>query len=43
MACLHRSPGVLVTVALDHPAAGDGPDNVVISYPPIGRGAVRAA
>ena len=43
MACLHCSPRVLVTVALDHPATGGGPDDIVISYPPISRGAVRMA
>ena len=43
MACLHRGPRALVTVALDHPAAGGGPDDIVICYPPISRGAVRAA
>ena len=42
MACLHRSPRVLVTVALDHPAAG-GPDDIMICCPLISRGAVRAA
>ena len=43
MACPHRSPRALVTVALDHPAAGGGPDDIMICYPPISRGAVRAA
>ena len=43
MACHHHSPRVPATVALDHPAAGGGPDDIVICYPPISRGAVRAA
>ena len=43
MACLHRSPRVLVTVALGNPAAGRGPDDIVISCPSISREAVRVA
>ena len=43
MAYLHCRPGVLMTVALDHPTPGGGPDDIVICYPPISCGAVRAA
>ena len=43
MAYLHRSPRVLTAVVLGNPAAGRGPDDIVICYPPISRGAVRAA
>ena len=34
---------VLVTVALDNPAAGGESDEIVTSYPLIGRSPIRAA
>ena len=38
----HHRPRALVTVVLDNPTAARARDEIVISYPPISRAAIRA-